>query len=45
MQEFEHTSRDDYAYTEQELSCPYFDDSDYYASLLIDWSVTEDQNN
>ena len=26
MQEFEQTSRDDYAYTEQELSCPYFDE-------------------
>lgn len=26
MQEFDHTSRDDYAYTEQELSCPYFDE-------------------
>lgn len=25
MQEFEHTSRDDYTYTEQEKSCPYFD--------------------
>lgn len=23
----------------------FIDDSDYYASLLIDWSVTEDQNN
>lgn len=23
----------------------FIDDSDYYASLLIDWSVIEDQNN
>ena len=23
----------------------FIDDSDYYVSLLIDWSVTEDQNN
>ena len=25
MQEFDHTSREDYTYTEQEISCPYFD--------------------
>ena len=25
MQEFDHTSREDYTYTEQEMSCPYFD--------------------
>lgn len=25
MQEFDHTSREDYTYTEQEKSCPYFD--------------------
>lgn len=26
MQEFEHTSRDDRTYTEEERSCPYFDE-------------------
>lgn len=26
MQEFEHTSRDDRTYTEEELACPYFDE-------------------
>ena len=26
MQEFDHTSREDYTYTEQEMSCPYFDE-------------------
>lgn len=26
MQEFDHTSREDYTYTEQEKSCPYFDE-------------------
>lgn len=26
MQEFEHTSRDDRTYTEEEQSCPYFDE-------------------
>lgn len=26
MQEFNHTSRDDRTYTEEELACPYFDE-------------------
>lgn len=26
MQEFDHTSRDDRTYTEEERSCPYFDE-------------------
>ena len=50
MQEFEHTSRDDRTYTEEELACPYFDEcyiqvryhsvisGDSRASLTIDLS-------